>query len=161
MSFGRRPWSQPKSQKLVFLPSPSTTVVQAANKSLSSSSHGASVPTQGLPGETQWCQSHLSRSALANFSKSGMPSPPLSFGKQVRVQFTLHFPPDSCLSPAQRKRLRSLSRSTRMSLQGRSAERKYTGWEDNTDFVRVSLPACVRLRPDHADSFPFAESMRG
>jgi hypothetical protein len=90
MSFGRRPWIQPESQKLVFLPSPSTTVVQAANKSLSSSSHGVSVPAQGLSGETHWCQSHLSLSALANFSKLGKPGPPLSFGKQVRVPFTLH-----------------------------------------------------------------------
>jgi hypothetical protein len=65
------------------------------------------------------------------------------------------------LSPTHKNRRRSLLRSSRISLLGRSTVRKYTGREDNTDFVRLKLPACVRLRPDQADNFPFAESMRG
>jgi hypothetical protein len=81
MSFGRRPCSQPESQKDVFFPSPMEIVVHAAKSCLSLSAQGSSVLAQGLSVEVHWCQSHLSLSALANLSRLGMPNPPHSFGR--------------------------------------------------------------------------------
>ncbi len=64
------------SQKFAFRPSPITTLVDTANNSLSRSSHGVSVLIQGLFGAFHSYLSHLSRKALANFSRLGTPRPP-------------------------------------------------------------------------------------
>ena len=115
-SLGLHPLIHPELQKLVLLPLPIVICVQAAKSSLSIVSHGVSVPTQAFCGDTHSCQSHRSRSALAKHSRLSMPRPPFSFGRQEQVQLTLHLPPVKASSPAQRKRLRNLSRSSRVSL---------------------------------------------
>ena len=60
---------------------------------LSISSFGGSGPTQGLSSEVHSYHNQRSRSALENFSKFRIPSPPNCLGRQTFSQMTLHFPP--------------------------------------------------------------------
>ena len=112
-SLGLHPPIHPELQKLVLLPLP---FVQAAKSSLSVVSHGVSVPTQVFCGDTHSCQSQRSRSALAKHSRLRMPRPPFSFGRQVRIQLTLHLPPVRAASPAHKKRFLTLLRSSKVIL---------------------------------------------
>lgn len=99
-SLGQQPFIHPEFQKLAFFPLQILICVQAAKRSLSMSSHGISVPSQAFCGETHSSHSHRSRSALAKLSRLSTPRPPFSFGRQVRIQLTLHLPPVRAASPS-------------------------------------------------------------
>ena len=129
MSFGLRPCRHPECQKLVLLPLPTVIVVHAAKRRPSMSSHGVFVPNQTFSGDTHSCHSHRSLRALANLSRLRMPKPPFSLGMAHAIQLTLHFPPVSVLSPAQRNFFCSLSSSSRMSLGTFRTDSRYTGSE--------------------------------
>jgi hypothetical protein len=85
---------------LLHWSSPSVIEVQVANKSLSFSLYGVSVPAHAFSGETHSCQSQRRRRAVASLLRSRMPRPPCSFISVVLFQLTLHFPPEISLSPA-------------------------------------------------------------
>ena len=102
ISFSLRPCSHPECQKLVFLPLPIEIVVHAANRRRSMSSHRVAVPIQAFSGEVHSCQSQHNLRALVNLSRFRMPKSPFTLGMLHLVQLTLHFPPVSVESPAQR-----------------------------------------------------------
>lgn len=78
------PSSHAESQKLSFAPSPIAMVVAAAKSSLSMSSHGIPEPTHAFSGDFHSCHIHRRHKALANFSRSMIPSPPdEDVGRQV------------------------------------------------------------------------------
>ena len=153
-SLGLHPPNHLELQKLVLVPLPIVICVQAAKSSLSVVSHGVSVPTQVFCGDTHSCQSQRSRSALAKHSRLRMPRPPFSFGRQVRIQFTLHLPPVRAASPAHKKRFLTLSRSSRVFLVVLMAVSRYTGCEERTDLVRHMRPAWVRCLPCQPEILP-------
>ena len=161
ISLGVQPCNQPSFQKFIFKPFPSMIVVQAANRRRSVLSHGVSVPTHAFCGAVRSCHSHRSRSALAKRSRSRIPRPPLTFGRQDLVQLTLHFQPVRAPSPAQRKRFRILSMSSRRSFDVLITVSKYTGCDDSTDLVRQTRPAWVKCRPYHPEILAAAFSTRG
>ncbi|KAG2591127.1 hypothetical protein PVAP13_5NG105340 [Panicum virgatum] len=161
MSLGLQPCSHLECQKVVLLPSPKVIVVQAAKRRLSVLSHGVFVPTQTFPSDTHSCHSHRILRALANLSRFITPKPPFSLGMAHVVQLTLHFPPVSVLSPAHINFFRTLSRSSRISLGAFRTDRRYTGSEESTDFVKQVRPACVRCRPCQPASLEAALSRKG
>ena len=107
--FGASPSSQLSCQKRAFCPSPIVTVVDALKSARSRSLQGSSIPAQGLEVSTQSCHSHLKRNALLNLLRSGIPSPPRSFGLVTVGQLTRQCPPLAFSSPFQRKDLLILS----------------------------------------------------
>lgn len=91
--FGACPFNQLECKKRDLLPIRAVTIVEVWNKSLSLLSQGISMFAQGLSLCFHLNQYHLSLSALANCSRSKMPSPPKSFGVQTVGQLTKQRPP--------------------------------------------------------------------
>jgi hypothetical protein len=107
MLFGVFPLAHDDVQNLVVLPLPTVTNVEAAKSSWSRLSQGRSSAFQARSLCFHWNQSHLSLSALVNLSSSGIPSPPLLFGRHEVGQLIKEWPPYtlSGVSPRQRKLL--------------------------------------------------------
>lgn len=69
-----------------------------------------------VQGKVQANHNQRNLRALLNFFRSRIPSPPKSIGFETISQLTLHVPPVSSWSPAQRKHLLALSSSLKISL---------------------------------------------
>ena len=123
-SLGRMPCIQALFQKAIFFPFPILMVVAAANRCLSVSLQGNSLPTQGFPSGFQSRQSQRRRSALANLPRCRIPRPPFFFDRAALVQFTLHLAPVILSVPAQRNYLRFASISCKVAFGARRAVRK-------------------------------------
>jgi hypothetical protein len=79
---------------------PTVTTVDARKSALSTELHGAVVPAEGLSEFAHSCQSHLSRNARLNLSKSRMPSPPSIFGLAAFGHRTRQWPPFAEAAPS-------------------------------------------------------------
>ncbi|WVZ82338.1 hypothetical protein U9M48_029607 [Paspalum notatum var. saurae] len=106
---GASPSSQLSCQNLVLAPLPTVTEVEAWNRRRSRLPHGTCESLQGFESSVHSCQSHLSRSARPNFSRSRTPRPPKSFGLLTVGQLTRQWPPFASSLPFQRKDLQTLS----------------------------------------------------
>jgi hypothetical protein len=94
-SFGGAPSNHEEDQKEALAPSPMVTRVAALKRSLSAASLGVSDQTQGFSGAVHSYHNQRSLRARENFSKSRIPRPPSSLGRQTFCQLTLHFPPQT------------------------------------------------------------------
>lgn len=142
------------------------TFIAALKGPLSMSSFGVSMPTQCFSGAVHSIQSHLSLSALANFSRSRIPNPPSFFGQQTFAQFTFHFPPLTEALQAHNIPLQILSKAFRFALSALIVVSKKIGSVVSTDLTRAAHPATLRnlafqgLRLDIALSMYGCRSIR-
>ena len=135
ISFGGLPSSHEEDQKEAFLPSPIVTRVAALKSCLSEASLGVSKPTQGFSGAFHSSQSQRSLRARENLSKSRIPNPPSSLGRQTFCQLTFHFPPltDSLQSHSIPRQI--LAIALRKPLSTLIAVRRKIGMEERTYFT--------------------------
>ena len=87
------PWIHDDVQNRAVFLSPMVTTVEAANRSWSHLSQGTSILFHARSLCFHLNHNHRNLSAWAKRSKSKIPSPPLSLGRQVVGQFTNECPP--------------------------------------------------------------------
>lgn len=129
------PLSQEEDQKEAFLPSPMVTLVAALKSCRSTSSLGVSVPTQGFSGVVHSYHNQRSLRAWENLSKSRIPRPPCSLGRQTFCQLTLHFPPLTFSLQSQSIPRLTLAKALRIPLPALRTVRRKISIEERTDFT--------------------------
>ena len=109
--FTEAPLIHDEVQNKAVFPLPIFTTVDALKSSWSVLLHGTSRFVHALSFCFHLNHSHLNLKALVKLSKSKIPIPPFSFGRQVVGQFISECPPVtfSGVSPRQRKLRRNLS----------------------------------------------------
>jgi hypothetical protein len=157
-SAGASPLSQLEFQKDALRPFPSSTLVAELKRRRSSLSTGISRPLHGRSLSSHSNHSHRNRRDLLKLSRSLMPRPPFGVGVQTLVHATLHLPPVSWPSPAQRNQRRSLLNSLRNFFGGLITVTRYIGSELSTDLTNSLLPTTVIIFPCQPAILDFARS---
>src|ERR1041385_5925693 len=111
------------------------TLVAALKSCRSVSSLGVSVPTQGFSGAVHSYHSQRILRERENLSRSRIPRPPSSLGRQTFCQLTLHFPPLAISLQSQSIPRLILLKALRIPLSALRVVRRKIGMEERTDFT--------------------------